>query len=146
MKKFFAILLVILCVLTLSSCVSFGSEKAPAWLRGKTWTGTETFDTEEGSVEVDCSYSFNEDGEFNFEEYLGYYPDDRIITTSGNSKSYKISIVGVTDFDGITYVSEDILIFTKISNSECEFNAIFKMSKYTGEEDTMLSGGTLYAN
>ena len=60
--------------------------------------------------------------------------------------SYKISIVGVKDFDGITYVLEDVLIFTKISNNECEFNTIFKMIKSTGEEDTILSGGTLCAN
>ena len=142
MKKISAILLVILCVLTLSSCASVGYEKAPSWLRGKTWTGVQIYTFEDGeSISIDSSFTFYDNGMFRVEDYLEEIPEDMIVTASGNSKSYQLSLVGPYVFEGITYDVDVVYTFIKVSDNECDFNSNFK----SGEASSTASY-KLYAN
>ena len=155
MKKISAILLVILCVLALSSCASVGYEKAPSWLRGKTWTGSSSSTFEGEELIQDHSFTFYNDGEFRFEDYLGYLPEDMIITASGNSNTYLVSFVGPYVQDGISFYLDITFGFKKVSNNECIFEIVSKVAvagdsametNLALDASLMVLSGTLYAN
>ena len=146
MKKISALLLVVLCVLALSSCASVGYEKAPSWLRGKTWTGFKTYIYEGGSFTEDYSFAFHKDGTFSVEDYWGSVSEDLIITTSNNANTYQITFVGPYVFEGVESNQEYVLSFTKISNNECELNVFLKDIYSDGSEDSITRSVTLCAN
>ena len=139
MKKISAILLVVLCVLTLSSCVSSGFEKAPSWLRGKTWTGEEIFFVDGESFPIDISFTFYDNGMFRVEDYLEEIPEGMIVSASGNSKSYQLSFVGTFVYEGVTYDIEAVYTFTKVSDNECDLNSNFKSGEASSSTSYKLS-------
>ena len=143
MKKVSAIILVILCVIALSSCASVGYEKAPAWLRGKTWTGFNTYDNGSESFTLDYSFTFYNDGTFRIEDYFEELPEGMNVTTSGNSNTYQISFVGPFELDGVVYNIEAAYTFTKVSNNECKLDLILKNGL---NSNPYLESATLYAN
>lgn len=64
MKRFFSVLLIILCILGFSSCRNKVGAKAPAWLRGKTWSGDVTVTTMGVSETEHLSFKFDNEGEY----------------------------------------------------------------------------------
>lgn len=143
MKKISAILLVILCVITLTSCASVGYEKAPSWLRGKTWTGYNTYIYEDELITEDYSFTFYNDGTFRIEDHFEELPEGMIVNTSNNSNTYQINFVGPFEYEGVIENIEATFTFKKVSDNECELNSIFKSSSFP---NTYSESVTLHSN
>ena len=143
MKKISAIMLVILCIITLSSCASVGYEKAPSWIKGKTWTGHKTYIYEDGTFTEDYSFTFYNDGTFRIEDHFEKLPDGMIVNTSGDSNTYQINFVGPFEYEGSIDNIDATLTFTKVSDNECELYSIIKSSSVANPYSESV---TLHAN
>lgn len=139
MKKISSVLLLILCMFTFFSCENANDGKAPAWLRGRTWSGNVTMSFMGESETNYITFEFNDDGEL----YMEDIPEGVSVITSGNSKSFQISMTGSYVEEGVSVDMNATLVFTKVSNSECKLSGSVKATTSDVAMNVILSG-TLY--